>query len=252
MNLARRVLNRSGELVYSESIDGGEGSRDPRLDWLADWVGDRMPGASIVDVGCWTGTLIRWAIAAGAASATGIDLPGPWLDAARSNLPQATWLQVSSIEELPDGLEARFDVVFFLETLEHLPRGSEAPAFRALRRLLAPGGILVCSTPLAGPIALADPAWLLVGHRHYRPRTLTGLLKASALQVDELRYSGNACTAATTNLFYAEKHLLRRPPARHPWLERRADTGLRFDRQVTSTTVWLRAGLAAPEESSRR
>lgn len=133
--------------------------------------------------------------------------------------------------------------MFFLETLEHLPRGTEAGALRNVASMLAPEGELIMSTPVAGVAALADPAWLLVGHRHYRPVTLEALVCGAGLLVEETRYSGNLWTSVDTCWFYLRKHLLgmHGPTALNSWLETRGATGLRMTRSLGSTNIWLRA-----------
>lgn len=90
--------------------------------------------------------------------------------------------------DFPDGL---FDKIIFTEVLEHLPRGREKEALHELHRLLSPGGILVLSTPNDHPLAtFSDPAWLLKGHRHYRPEAVLDLLRSAGFRADGLLIGG--------------------------------------------------------------
>ena len=72
-----------------------------------------------------------------------VDLPGPHLDyMAEHGIKTIHWNLCKS--EYPG--DARFDVVFFSEVIEHLP----IPGYIALRNLLKvlkPGGALICTTP---------------------------------------------------------------------------------------------------------
>jgi SAM-dependent methyltransferase len=244
MNLFQRVVHRSGQLVFDPSIEVLDQEPESRLAWLREWMGARIAGAQVVDVGCWTGRLLAWAQAEGASSVVGIDISGPWLDVAKTRLPNGVFYAVPTLEQLDPSLHAKFDLVFFLETLEHLPRGTEVAALTSVGHLLAPGGWLVLSTPVAGAMALLDPAWYLVGHRHYSPPTLKRLLNTASLRVREIRWSGNLWEALAVNALYIEKHILRRRPARHPWLVRRSDCGLTPRPLRTSTNVWVCAETA--------
>lgn len=242
MKLIDRVLRRSGELVFDTQVDGLiDPKPEPRLTWLRDWIGSRLNGARVADVGCWTGGLLAWALEGGAIEATGIDLPGPWLEAAHRRAPSASLYPVASLSDIPASLHNRFDFVFFLETLEHLPRHTEIVALTSLRHLLVPGGWLILSTPITGMMKILDPAWFLVGHRHYSLDALLAMLKSAGLRSQDVRWSGNFWTAISINCLYVEKHLLRRQPRHHLWLEDRADRGLRSRPSLTSTNLWVSA-----------
>lgn len=240
MKLIQRLLSRSGELVFDPVVDTAT-SEDMRLHWLEDWLGPRLRDARVADVGCWTGGILRWAVDVGARTVTGIDLEGPWLEVARQRVPIAQMVPVASLPHLDPSLDGQFDLLFFLETMEHLPRGTERATLGRLSRLLATGGQLVLSTPVAGPMTLLDPAWLLVGHRHYSLARLRRLLSAAGLGITEVRWSGNLWSAMSTNVMYLEKHLLRRPPTAYRRLEERGNTGLRPRPTATATTIWIRA-----------
>jgi SAM-dependent methyltransferase len=72
-----------------------------------------------------------------------VDLPGPHLSyMAEHGVQTIHWNLCKS--ELPS--DAKFDFVFFSEVIEHLP----VPGYIALERLrkvLRPGGVLICTTP---------------------------------------------------------------------------------------------------------
>lgn len=175
-----------------------------------------------------------------------MDIPGHWLPVAQRRLPDARLLPVESFDHFPNELQGRFDTVFFLETLEHLPRGSEEDVVEGLAGLLADGGELVLSTPAAGMAALCDPAWLLGGHRHYRRATLVRMLAQAGLEVQQVWYQGNTWTSIDTSLLYAYKHLLRRRYTTPVGIEKRQPQTLYPMRRIGSTNIWLKAARTAP------
>ena len=101
----------------------------------------RLPGASVLDVGCGTGSLL-----AGLAAAqpelriTGVDLSLPMIAAAREQLPPQGFAAVADAESLPfrDG---SFDLVVSSSSFHFWPRPLEA--LRECRRVLTPHGTLV-------------------------------------------------------------------------------------------------------------
>jgi SAM-dependent methyltransferase len=75
-----------------------------------------------------------------------------------------------------------FSLVVFSEVLEHLPPGTELQALREIYRVSQPGGILLLSTPSADGVwgrlyTVADPAFWIIGHRHYSERVLRCMLQ---------------------------------------------------------------------------
>lgn len=101
--------------------------RRPLHDWLA---AQDVRGLRVLDAGC--GDRRYEALLSGAAEIVGFDLPGN----PRADLH-------GSIEAIPVE-DAAFDVVLCLQVLEHVP--DPAAAVRELRRVVGPGGRVLCST----------------------------------------------------------------------------------------------------------
>lgn len=112
-------------------------------------------GARVLDVGCQTGGLAI-AMAARHASVTGIDVDATLLRAAeiraRCHGVDAQFV-VAKSESLPFE-SGRFDLVTFVDVIEHVERGDDALA--EVARVLAPGGVLY----LQGPNRFS-PRWFL-------------------------------------------------------------------------------------------
>jgi 2-polyprenyl-3-methyl-5-hydroxy-6-metoxy-1,4-benzoquinol methylase len=242
--LFRRILSRSGYLTFSNAVDGSEQgnslSPPPRLAW-AMALAEPIIGRRIVDVGCWTGDLLKMLVPFEPAELVGIDVSGPWLHRAEKMVPSARFLGVANLADLPSELDSHFNVVMFLETLEHLPRGSERLALRSLASVLEPNGTLILSTPNAGIPALLDPAWFLVGHRHYRLRTLTELLSSAGLKVQSVYYSGNLWSSLDTIAMYLAKHIFGRSHSTPKAIASRERAGIYKRRRLDSSNVWVEA-----------
>ena len=152
MNLLSRVTARSGELVFdpvADSVERVEHADVLRFAWVCDWLkGWDLSKARVLDLGCWTGGfLYQLDRRVDCGEIQGVDLDGEWLDVARQVVPSASFGPVTSLLELRSEVQGEFDCVFLLETIEHLPRGSEGRTLQAIREVMAPGGCLVLSTP---------------------------------------------------------------------------------------------------------
>lgn len=207
--LLRRIRDRSGHVKFVTDVDETQDVDLPqRFSWAVG-LAISPAGRRVCDVGCWTGGLLGLVAAHDPTELVGVDIPGPWLPVAQRRLPGAKLVPMDSFDHFPGELRGRFDTVFFLETLEHLPRGSETTVLAALAGLLADGGELVLSTPAAGLAALCDPAWLLIGHRHYRQATVVRMLADAGLAVQRVCYQGNTRTSIDASLLYGYNHVLR-------------------------------------------
>jgi SAM-dependent methyltransferase len=114
--------------------------------------------------------------------------------------------------------ELYVDTIVCWEVLEHLPEGSERAAFAEFRRVLRAGGMLYLSTPYASWRAqLLDPAWWLIGHRHYRLDQLDRLARDGGLRPELIEARGAGWQIVAILNLYVAKWVFRRPP----FLERR-------------------------------
>jgi SAM-dependent methyltransferase len=130
---------------------------------------------------------------------------------------------VGSAAALPFPDES-FDTVVCWEVLEHIPPDSEPTAFREIHRVLRPGGVLYLSTPYASGIArLLDPAWWLIGHRHYRKRALAEFAGAAGLEVELLEVRGGLWQIVGILNLYIAKWVFRREPFLEDAVNRRMD-----------------------------
>jgi ubiquinone/menaquinone biosynthesis C-methylase UbiE len=100
-------------------------------------------GRRVLDVACGEGYGTALLAAAGARSATGLDVDEVTVSHARSRHPGPTFI-VADVQELPFE-DASFDLVVCFETIEHVDDADRVLA--ELKRVLAQDGLLLVSTP---------------------------------------------------------------------------------------------------------
>ena len=104
-------------------------------------------GRRVLDAACGEGygTALLGAVAAGA---TGVDIDAAAIARARATYGDRNHVSFAtgSVTALPFAA-ASFDVVVSFETIEHLDAREQPPMLAEFRRVLAPGGLLVLSSP---------------------------------------------------------------------------------------------------------
>jgi SAM-dependent methyltransferase len=186
---------------------------------------DDIRGRDVLDIGCGYGWFELFAISKGVRSIAGIEVSEQDLETARRHidLPNVR-LDVASATSLPFADES-FDTVVCWEVLEHIPPNTERKAFQEICRVLRPDGSLYLSTPHASISArLFDPAWWLIGHRHYSIVGLRQLAESAGLTVDVLEVRGGRWLMASILNLYIAKWIFRRPPFLADYVNRKVDS----------------------------
>jgi 2-polyprenyl-6-hydroxyphenyl methylase/3-demethylubiquinone-9 3-methyltransferase len=170
-----------------------------------------LAGRRALDVGCGAGLLTEPLARMGAA-ATGIDAAPENIAAARVHATGqglAIDYRAGGSEAL--GADERFDLIVSMEVVEHV--AEPGPFIATLARALAPGGLMILSTPNRTP--LSRLAMITVGEgigliprgthdwsRFLMPRELTYLVEATGLTVTDvsgLSFSPTRGFAITTD-----------------------------------------------------
>ncbi len=108
------------------------------------WAGAWVEGMRVLDAGCGLGYGSAMLAERSPASLVGLDLSAEALERARQELGEAVQLVTGDIRELPFESDS-FDLVVCFEVIEHVERQERALA--ELRRVLAPQGTLLISSP---------------------------------------------------------------------------------------------------------
>lgn len=100
------------------------------------------PSGNFIDIGCSTGANVEAARRLGFA-ASGIDLCRESIEFARENFSQCDF-QVATV----DVVDAKYDLVFCTEVLEHVTKPHEF--VESISKIMKPGAVLYMTTPDAG------------------------------------------------------------------------------------------------------
>jgi len=162
----------------------------------------------ILDIGCWTGQFIQLAQKQ-TRNVYGIDPNKEATQYAQKTYPSARFYN-GSVEKLPFKKNT-FDVVTFLEVIEHIPKRNETKALKEIARVLKKDGLLVISTPYNNPLSiLLDPAFFLMGHRHYSQKQMTTLMKSNGFQIVNVYKTGGIGRLITSNIEMIYKHIFKK------------------------------------------
>lgn len=173
------------------------------------WIKSYLKGANVLDIGCWTGPMEQL-MEKEDCKVTAIDIEDEPLKVARKRFPKMKFIKSSIIDET-NFRKNEFDVILFFMVIEHIPAGSELTALRNINRIIKKGGNLFLTTMNSNFFSnLLDPAYFLVGHRHYSKKHLTELLSLAGFKVKEVKFNGGLGNVAYTFLLYFFKHVLKR------------------------------------------
>jgi ubiquinone/menaquinone biosynthesis C-methylase UbiE len=136
-----RPLEATGERLMPELQHGEVVHAEHLVRYLV--AAELARDCRVLDAACGEGYGTELLAAAGARSATGVDIDEGTVAHARSRHPGPHFL-VGDVRELPCEDDA-FDLVVCFETIEHVPNPESA--LSELQRVTAPDGLLIVSTP---------------------------------------------------------------------------------------------------------
>ncbi len=117
-------------------------------DRLPAWIEKVPKNARILDAGCAEGYLLEALSRVGYKNLTGVDLSENMLEIARKRLPSDTKLiRADILSWIEDTKSNSFDVIFFNQVLEHIPREDTIKVLREFYRILALNGRISISVP---------------------------------------------------------------------------------------------------------
>jgi SAM-dependent methyltransferase len=143
MDERRAVVESGYDAMADRYFAWSSGIDDVARTRLLTDFGQRLSaGSTVLDLGCGAAIPSTRTLAE-RFSVTGVDISARQLEAARRNVPAATFIQgdLATID-LPDG---SFDGVTAFYSISHVPRDEHAEVFRRALRWLRPGGLFLAA-----------------------------------------------------------------------------------------------------------
>ena len=184
----------------------------PGHNFLFNWFKPFISGKKVLDIGCWSGPLEEL-MKDENCEVVGIDIEDAPLKVAQKKYPMFKFLNHSIAEEIPKKI-GPFDVVLYFMVIEHIPKGSELSSLININKSMKKNGLLFMNTMNDTFLSnLLDPAYFF-GHRHYKKKNLTRMLKKAGFKIEEIHYNAGFYTTGHMLMLYFFKHVLRRKEPR--------------------------------------
>ena len=149
-------------------------------------------------------------------------------------------LNTGSALELPFG-DCTFDVVVSWDVIEHIPPNSEEQMVREMCRVLKPNGKIYLTTPHSSIINnITDPAWLLIGHRHYSYSRMKKIFSTiSNIEIDDMFTNGGGWTIINILNLYIAKWIFQKKPFFADFFNKKEDS--QWEKRNGSNTLVVKA-----------
>lgn len=219
---------------YNNSIENRITARHKRCMQM---VGN-IKNKTIIDIGFSYGWFERWAIENNCKEIIGIEPEEADFKSAKQAIPDAIFKKGSALS-IPSENEY-FDTVVMWEVLEHLPKNTEKESFKEIARVLKPSCSLFLSTPnKTFWSCILDPAWWLIGHRHYNINELKEKLEESGFEVVNIEYGGRFYELFSMILLYIFKWIFKSEMPFKSWFDKKRDA--EFLDEAGFTNVFIEA-----------
>lgn len=197
-----------------------------------------IKGKDILNIGCGYGWFELWSIKQRAKKITGIEIDEESLSTAKSISDSRANFKIGSAINLPFK-DNTFDTVVSWEVLEHIPKKTEIKMFSEVNRVLKNNGNFYLSTPNSHPLAcLLDPAWWLIGHRHYSKNNIRVLAQATNFSIKKITLRGRWIEIIFMLNLYFSKWVLHRKPLFEKYFTKLINT--EYDRKPGFTTIFVK------------
>ncbi|MFT5876123.1 MAG: ubiquinone/menaquinone biosynthesis C-methylase UbiE [Clostridium sp.] len=197
------ILNTKPELI----LNG-------RLNYSLNYVDKNdLINKRILNIGCGFGWFELNILKYDIDEAIGIEITDKDLDVAKSNITnQKIKFEIGSAIDLPYE-DNSFDTIVSWEVLEYIPKNTEIMMFKEINRVLKNQGICYFSTPYKSFFSTVfDPAWWLIGHRHYSKKQLNDLLSSYSYEIQNITTIGKHWEIFSWWNLYIAKWIFRRDP----------------------------------------
>lgn len=167
----------------------------------------------VLDIGCGFGWWDQICIKKKVKKIVGLDISEESLNITKKIKSKKLKVKLGSALKLPFNNNS-FDTVGTWEVLEHIPSGTENIMFQEINRVLKPGGYMLLSTQYQNFFSvILDPAWWLIGHRHYSKKQLITLINSNCnFEIEKIYIKGGFFTLMNSINIYVAKWIFRRFP----------------------------------------
>lgn len=187
------------------------------------FVGD-VKNKKILDIGCSFGWFEKWAVESKCKQIFGLETKKKLFYDAPKKIPQANYALGSALS-LPFE-DNSFDIVVSFEVIEHIPKKTETIMFKEINRVLKKDGSFFLSTPNKNFVScILDPAWWLMGHRHYSHNYFQKLAKETGFVIKKVDYGGDIWEMLGMINLYVCKWLFKREMLLKSWFEKKREKG---------------------------
>lgn len=134
---------------YATLAWGGDGTPEavqPTIDAILANLDRFMPvdGMNVLDIGCGPGRILhRLARSRPTCSFIGMDISPEMVDLGAHDRPDNVGVVAPVLPEAAASAPARFDLIYSVETFQHMPPEAKQAWFQAIAQLLVPGGTAV-------------------------------------------------------------------------------------------------------------
>jgi 2-polyprenyl-3-methyl-5-hydroxy-6-metoxy-1,4-benzoquinol methylase len=194
-----------------------------RTFWVSKFVDPNdIKGKSVLDIGCGYGWFEYLSLGWGVKHITGTELGEQDLTTAKKYLQdKKVDFTVGSAIDLPFK-QKTFDTVVSWEVIEHIPKLTESKMFSEVGRILKSNGVFYLSTPHRHPLSTAlDPAFWLIGHRHYTLNELRKYATQAGFKVDKMTIRGRMWEVTWLLNLYTSKWIFRRTPVSEEYFNKK-------------------------------
>lgn len=208
--------------------------------YKAEFVDDSdIKNKIVLDIGCGFGWFELNALQRESAHITGTEISKEDLETVKSYIENAKIdFNVGNAINLPFK-DQSFDTVVCWEVLEHIPKDTENIMFSEVNRVLKKHGMFYLSTQFDSIFAkILDPAWWLIGHRHYSKEKLISLSESSGFIIEKFVLNGGWWEIIGINNLYIAKWIFRRRPFFEKFINKMQD--IEYKKKKGITNIFLR------------
>jgi len=198
-----------------------------------------LKNKNVLDIGCGFGWFEINAEKRGVKKIIGTELEEKDLETARKyTTSEKIEFKVGSAIKLPFP-DNSFDTVVSWEVVEHIPKNTEDKMFKEVTRVLKSGGSFYLSTPYNSFFAkFFDPAWWLIGHRHYSKSKLIRIGEDAGFKIEKTIINGGWWEILGINNLYIAKWIFKRRPFFENFINKKQN--LEYKKEDGFTNIFIK------------